>query len=355
MLAIYILLAVLEFFVLNWLGKHSIASGYHRISFIQSVEDSPLFDVVFRVLAPTVFLVVTAAVWYAVGLDVAVVHYWWVTVCYFAVRWAFNVVMGRAGLLNWTKQVVVAIAAIGLSFLVAEKLLVDREAVLPSARGLTDELWIVVLGFLYLTATRVTWPIIGPSTDERRRRYLIGRYRKMQRNFGRIVRQASQGRFVEASSFAILIYESFNRPPIYQWLEGVLLFQLGIANTLGPMQVSTQVNLPSAELVRLGVERVRQLVADAASAARKDNASWFTGEDAKEPGVQATDPALLPAEQLDALPVYIQDYVLAQAAARYNIRSDYPAEVAGILDVLRAEFYPELLGKQSPDVSARDA
>jgi hypothetical protein len=341
---IYFLLAVLEFFVLNWMGKHSIASGYHRISFIQTVEDSPLFDVVFRVLAPTVFLVVTAAAWYALGFDAIVKHYWWVTVCYFAVRWSFNLVMGRAKLLNWGKQLLVASLAIALSVAVAEKLLVSRDAVLPSARALTDELWIVVIGFLYLTGTRVSWPTIGPSAEERKNAYIAERYRTFRKRFGHVIHQVSDGPLSEASSYAILIYESFNRPRIYQWIESAILFPAGVANTLGPMQVSTQVNLPAAELVRLGVERVNQALSEAATRAREEYPQFFPSyeqlaTDAGDSRLGRDDVAGM---CLEALPLYVQTDIVSRAAAKYNIRSDYPAEVAGIFESLRESFYPGL-------------
>jgi hypothetical protein len=118
-LAIHLLLACIEFFLINWLGRHSISSGYYQISFIQSYEEAPLFNVVFRVLAPTVFLVVTAALWYLVGLDSVVEQYWRVTLFYFLIRLCFNLTMGRAKLLRWSNQLVVAVIACALSYVVA--------------------------------------------------------------------------------------------------------------------------------------------------------------------------------------------------------------------------------------------
>ena len=121
---LHVLLAILEFFIVNWMGKHTISSGYYQISFIQAVEDSPLFNAVFRILAPTVFLAITAAIWYALGLDAVIRQYWDVTALYFAVRWGFNVVVGRSTLLNWGKQFVTAALAVALSMVVSEQLLV---------------------------------------------------------------------------------------------------------------------------------------------------------------------------------------------------------------------------------------
>ena len=63
------LLAIVEFLVINWQGKYSISSGYYQISFVRNVEEAPLFNKIFRILAPTVFLVLVVAGLYSIGLD----------------------------------------------------------------------------------------------------------------------------------------------------------------------------------------------------------------------------------------------------------------------------------------------
>ncbi len=52
----HVLLAALLFMIVNWIGRHSIASGYHQLTLFAKVDEAPAFNFVFRVLAPTVFL-----------------------------------------------------------------------------------------------------------------------------------------------------------------------------------------------------------------------------------------------------------------------------------------------------------
>jgi hypothetical protein len=339
--AVHLLLALVEFFVVNWLGSLSVSSGYHKITFVQTVEDAPLFNVAFGVLAPTVFLVLTAAIWYIIGADAFVIDYWHVTVLYIGVRWTYNVVVGRAGLFRWTNQLISAALATSVSYAVSTKLLGDRGAVLPSGRALTDELWIVVIGFVYVTATRISWPRLGPSIDEQRVSYLHRRFRALRNKFGSVVSATATSRVAEVASYSIMIYESFNRPPLYQWIENTFLFPAGLASTLGPMQISTAVRLPASELVREGVRRVNVAI-DAGFEEMK-------GEWTSELGISLRrDPGAalqLPVEDTDSRPVTISDVprhlegvLVRMAASKYNIRSDYPGEIASIYAFLR-EYY----------------
>lgn len=340
----YVLLAILEFFLINWMGRLSISSGYYHISFIQGAEDAPLFNVIFRVLAPTVFLILVATFLYANGFEGRLNTFWLVTVYYFAFRWAFNLIMERNALLNWPKQIVTAALGISLSYLATDHILTDREILLPSGRGLSDQLWIVIIGFLYVTASRITWPQIGASARERKEHYLRHRFDLAQKHFGRVIAAAASSRAVEALSYSVLLYESFNRPRIYQAIEKTVLFPAGVANTLGPMQVPTQVRLDDAELVRLGVKKLNAAFESSLSdfLANSDD-----GPAAIERAKKAPDLSSLPAT-FASLQTYYQDDVIRRSAAQYNARSDYPREVASIFAFLRSDHFTEL----DPEVRA---
>jgi hypothetical protein len=343
---IHLLIAVVEFFVINWLGRHSIASGYHQISFIQAFEDAPLFDFTFRVISPTIFLALSAAVWYAFGMDGIVRAYWHVTLLYFTIRWAYNLIMGRVPLLNWWKQSLVAAIAVLLSYVVSEELLIDRTIVLPSARGLSDELWIVVIGFLYVTAGRVTWPALGPSVEQRRRSYLGQRYVHFQRRYGKAIGASATSSMAEVLVYAIIIYESFNRPSVYQFVEKFILFPIGVANTLGPMQVTTGVRLPNEELVRMGVRHANDALAAAFAEMKREQPDGLVvyRQPSSEGGGEAPSSDTLDWKlvKYEDMPTYQQTELVRKAAAKYNIRSDYPGEVTGIFEYLREAFYPTL-------------
>src|SRR5438105_2644614 len=105
---VHSLLAILLFFVVNWIGGHTISAGYHQLTLFGQVDEAPAFNTLFRVLAPIVFLLVTASIWYGLGLDLFVDNYWRVVVYYVLFRWLFNLALGRISLLGWVRQVVIA-------------------------------------------------------------------------------------------------------------------------------------------------------------------------------------------------------------------------------------------------------
>lgn len=342
----HVLLAVLEFFLINWLGKHSISSGYYQITFVQDYEDAPLFNLVFRVLAPTVFLVLVTTGLYLAGADAWVVNIWLVTVYYFAVRWGYNLLMGRGKLLVWPNQIAIAAIATLTSRVVYTEFLTDRAAVVPSARALVDELWIIVILFLYQTFRNVSPFGSRHALATRRSQYLLGRYKDARRKYHQHIASASQSREVELLAYSVLLYESFNRPFVHRLIERYLLFPLGYAKSLGPMQVRTAESLPDGLLVEAGVRKlqrdfedsVREEIAEdprtASMLARRSN------DDGIELPFEPTDDwSHLRADEIG---YWSRRSALDRTLRKYNIRSDYPSQVMGIFDELQSTFYPDL-------------
>lgn len=321
---VHFLLAVVEFFLINWLGDHIGSFRYYQISFIQNIEDAPLFNIAFRVLAPTVYLVLAAASAYALGFDTIVPNLWRVTVFYVAIRWAFNVALGRAMLLRWPNQILVALFACTLSLLVSRQLLTDKNVVLPTARGLMDQLWIAVIGFIYITLNRVKWPAV--TTDrERRRRYVTARLSQFEHRYGGIIQRDAESREVENLCYAIMIYEGFNRPPLYQFLERHFLYPFGLASSLGPMQVQVQVAVSNEELVQLAVKKIR---AEFRGAVQQVSVELAANKAATSAALSNEVPAFA------SLNWAMRRRVLELTAKAYNIRSDYPQQVLEIYDLV---------------------
>lgn len=335
LILIHTLLAGLEFLLINWIGRHSISAGYYPISLIQEEERSPVFNLVFRLLAPTVFLIITAALWYSVHLDTVVQQYWRVTLFYFVLRLTFNLVTGRRRLVRWVNQVAVASMATGLSYLTSQQLLADRSILLPSARGLTDQVWIVVILFLYSTYNQLAVNQTRRAARNRREDYIKSQYITFKRSYGSVVQAAAGSTVVEAIAYSIMVYESFNRPPLYQWIEAWLLHPLGVAKSLGPMQVQVKRRLPNLELVRAGVRKVRE---------DWDQAWTHTFGGSAEASTRSADP---PGEgsaaaDITQLSCFYREQLVRATAASYNIRSDYPDQVLGVYATLISNYYQEL-------------
>jgi hypothetical protein len=253
---------------------------------------------------------------------------------------------------RWGYQAVVAAIATSLSVIVYQNLLTDRAAVLPSGRGLTDQLWIVVIGFVYLAMRSIAWPTLGKSNDEKRNDYLHAEYKSLLNKFGSIVTRSASSRPSEVIAYAVMIYESFNRPPVAQWLERHLLYPSGYAHTLGPMQVTTDLLLPDEELVRLGVERINTHLQQAWETLKKKSPEFFMSGRMATPIEQdagKTVSGQVELTRFEQLHRVYQSTVVREAASLYNVRSDYPGHVASIFQFLRENYYRHIAGPGSDE------
>lgn len=292
-----VLLAALLFMLVNWIGKHSIASGYHQLSLFAKVDEAPAFNFLFRVLAPTVFLVVTAALFYWMGLDEFVVGYYRVAIYYVLLRWLFNLLVGRARLLNWASQLGVASATCVLAFFVDKHLIATRQSLLPDPASLGNELWLLVIVFLFQAANQLRFSQEG--TIRRKDAYLRRRFTDLRARFGKQVTEvAGNDRATERLAYAVMIYETFNRPPIYQAIERYLIFPFKKPTSLGPMQVLASERISDEESVLRGVARLSSGLA-------------------------------LQPDQTE----YMYDRV-QRALHAYNVRSDYVSEVFAVYEKL---------------------
>jgi len=102
------LLAVLLLLVANRLGSFSLAADYRLLSLLDKVDEAPAFNVVFRVLTPVVFYVITAALLHYFGLHAWTRHYYMVVVYYFGGRLLYNVAVGHGRLLSWPRHLTIA-------------------------------------------------------------------------------------------------------------------------------------------------------------------------------------------------------------------------------------------------------
>jgi hypothetical protein len=172
-------------------------------------------------------------------------------------------------------------------------------------------------------------------------------YESLRAKFGPVVTGAASSRVTEAIAYSVMIYESFNRPPIYQWIERHMLYPFGQADTLGPMQVTTMVALPDEELVRLGVERVNKIFEKAVLLVRRDSPEIFAPTPRPRPNEVESDtlaPHAGSLSRFEDLHRGYQSKVVAKTASLYNVRSDYPDQVASIFRFIRDNYYQDVRG-----------
>lgn len=249
---VHIFLSVLLFFLINWFGKRLKSSGYKSLSVFVERDEAPAFNFLFRVLGPLVFIVVAAASFYSIDQDHLVSGIWRVVVYHLVFRLTFNLARGRALLLNWAQEVLIWFASIGGSWLLYENVIQVRRYLLPDPQSMTNELWVVVILFIYAALNNIE--LGSEGTERRKKRYLKHKYSKLRSEYDEIIQEVTPDRFAESIIYTVMIYEDFNRPPLARYIEYILFPYF--SQTLGPMQVTTATRINDRQSVRMGAERI---------------------------------------------------------------------------------------------------
>jgi intracellular septation protein A len=253
-LVLHISLGVILFFITNWIGRHSYSIGYISMSVFARAETAPAFNLIFRVLSPTVYLIIISTILYSLELNRYVKDIYLVSAYYLLFRLAFNLVTGRGLLINWKQQILYWIFIIGLSYVTYSNLLIQKEIILPDLKDLSNELWVIILIFLYQVANNVR--LSSNGTEKRKRNYLIRKHKIFEKKFGKLIDAKTDKDLLKGLFYSILLIENFNRPKIVRWVEYINFFLTRKPHTLGIMQYHTSKKITDYESVELGINKI---------------------------------------------------------------------------------------------------
>ncbi|PIQ20093.1 MAG: hypothetical protein COW65_17020 [Cytophagales bacterium CG18_big_fil_WC_8_21_14_2_50_42_9] len=253
-ICVQIILGILLFFIINWIGKHSYSIGYISISIFVRAEEAPAFNYIIRVLTPIVYLILAATALYALNLDKYVVNFYFVNLYYIIFRLIFNLFTGRGLLLNWYRQVLYWASIMLFSYITYKKIIFSKTNILPDFTTIANELWIIILVFLFHLVNKIELPQEG--TIRRKEKYLEEVYYKFKRIYGDIIESKFQNNRLKALAYSILIYENFNRPKLARYIENLKFRLTGKPHTLGVMQFYTNKMISDYESVELGTDKI---------------------------------------------------------------------------------------------------
>ena len=251
----HLVLAIVLFFLVNWLGKRSGPLGYMQISVGMKDDTAPMFNYLFKVLAPVVFIVLSAALFQALSLKEFTKNIYLIVVYYWVFRLLYVWFLGHISLLDWTVQIIYWISSIGLAIWVNS--LIDRlETILPSPQSLIEELWLLIILFIYSVFNKLEFS--REATERRKENYIYRQFEKLHKRFGSQVDGYFQSDFMRALTFSIMLYENFNRSDTVRSLERILFKASKKRHTYGVMQVMSDRVLTDEESLDLGMKKIEQ-------------------------------------------------------------------------------------------------
>lgn len=252
-----IVLAIALFYIVNWIGDRTkpLDFGYVQMSVTLEDDTAPLFNYLFKVLAPIVYIILLVALfqflgWYCLNRNVyrIVVYYWIFRFVYVAVR-------GQLPLLNWKLQILYWVSSIGLAVWVSST--IDKmTTILPSPQNLLEELWILIILFLYSIFNKLEYSRAG--AENRIKKYTYRKTDAFLQRFGAIVDKHFSHDFYKAVIYAIMVYEDFNRPVLARKIERVLCRCSHRPHTYGIMQVTSREPLSDEQSVVMACEKIKK-------------------------------------------------------------------------------------------------
>jgi hypothetical protein len=242
------------FFIINWIGKHSYSLGYIEVSLFISNEDAPAVNFLIRVLSPIVYLIIVSSALYYLGADRFIYNIYLVNIYYLVFRLIFSLITGRILLINWYKQIIYWVSIIVISFIVYDKIIKIKKNILPDFSSLSNELWIIIIVFIFQVFNNVK---LSQSYAVRRKdNYLKHQYSKFKKEYGTIIKNNTKNEVLEAVTYAILIYEAFNRPYVARLIEKISFKITHKPHTLGVMQVLSTKMISDRKSVELGTKKI---------------------------------------------------------------------------------------------------
>ena len=253
---IRIALAIILFYFVNWIGAKSkpLNFGYVQMSVGLQDDTAPLFNYLFKVLAPIVYIILLAVLFQQFGWNHLCEHLYLVVVYYWIYRFLYITVRGQLPLLNWKVQILYWVSSIALALWVNS--IIDKvESVLPSPDDLLEELWILIILFLYSIFNKMNFSRDG--ADKRIKSYTYNKVNSFKQKYGKIIDSKFSSDFYKAIVYSLMVYEDFNRPTFARFLERMLFHFSKKPHTYGIMQVKSSKPLSDEESVVRACDKIK--------------------------------------------------------------------------------------------------
>lgn len=248
-------LGITLFYIINWIGRHSYSVGYMEISMFLKVEEAPAFNFLIRIISPVVYLFIVSALLYKIGFDRFVSNAYFISIYYIIFRLAFNLITGRRLLMNWYRQVLYWISIMTVSYFAYTEIIYKKENILPDFETISNELWIVILIFLFHTLNQIR--VSSDKTAQRKNSYLKHQLSNFREKYADLVDEIIDNDKLRSITYAIMIYENFNRPKVARIVENIRFLLTGKKHSLGLMQVQSNKLINDRTSVELGANKIK--------------------------------------------------------------------------------------------------
>lgn len=279
----FIFLGVSLFYITNFIGNYSRNFGYSDIQFDIKYDEIAGFNVVLRLLTPSIYIILISSIIYYFNLDSWVKNIYIAVIYSFAYRILWNILHNRTMLINWYAQLMYSAVASLFAYLAYKHFILPKNPLFPNLETIANELWMMIFLFLYKVFNEFTFPrkykekrvqqFIETREKKFRSRYqlyiAIGVHHKIQQyipSVKKIYGEYSsltikqQERSIEkllcACIFSIMIFEDYNRPFLFRKIETLLCRISKKEYTQGLMQTKSSTPIDDIESIDLAISKI---------------------------------------------------------------------------------------------------
>lgn len=249
-LGMHIALAMVLFFLVNWIGKHAVDFGYVSTSLFEEPNESLALNFFIRALSPAVFIILFSAAVVAIDRPDLRLGIIMVVPYYYVLRAGVIFLFNRHRLVSWTRYIAHAFFGLLAAKLAYNYLILPNRSLIPDLDTAGNELWLALLAFLYAVANKVT-SSSGPGA-RRRNAFVDSHYSAAHHRFGKQIDAKISDNLLKLVAYSVLIYEDYCRPPAIRTLERLAFWKK--RRTTGIMQVASDGALSDTESVTRGLD-----------------------------------------------------------------------------------------------------
>jgi hypothetical protein len=275
MIFIHLVLAIGLFLIQNWIGGRAYAVGYVKFSLLDDKDEALAINYVIKVFGPVIFLILTVAIFQYLKLTelnqeiINVIYY------YISIRLVLIIIYGRILIVNWFRILIYYLSVILIAKYTYENFLISITNLLPDFAQIKNEIWLLILVFLYQVGngfeiknpnngTQEPYLAYLPELIPRKRRYILRRFNKFKELYGSTIDKISnRNEELTIVVISILIFENFNRPFFIRLVEKLWFNTLAkkSLSTTGIMQTKSTGVLNDEESVQKGTFELNEAYA----------------------------------------------------------------------------------------------
>lgn len=251
----YFVLAILLFFLLNWIDR--------------KCKNDNLVHIVF----PLVYIFVVAGFFSTWGFAS------WNALLYLVVGMELGLrlfyvhsVLGRDNMVNTRYYLKIYSISIVGSFFLSTCLLSKVSTIFPSSEELRWMAWIFVFLFIYyilkhyvsLENAKEETPFI-----EKRQEYALMQYARLKNHYAALINFKEKEPLLVTLVYAVMVYQNYKRPEIFRKIDLICYRFQGKEMPMGIMQILSKVEIDDSKSIKLSISKVEKLYLKKKAAKKK--------------------------------------------------------------------------------------